>query len=147
MLAGSLLLTNNGSGMTIDDDANYDRANIADVQSRLPAALVGGRMSSDVGSINASVQAAANLALSAGEIYQGTVDHTGFTATTTIFEADDITTAAADHWKPRYVIFTSGTLKGHAAEIEAYALNLGRGRFTVAAMPSAPADDVTFIIV
>ena len=90
---------------------------------------------------------AANLVASASTITKGTVDNTAFTATTTILEADDITTAAADHWIGRLIIFTSGTLIGQMTNITDYALTSGRGRFTYTATTSAPANDVTFVIV
>jgi hypothetical protein len=91
--------------------------------------------------------AAARLALSAGSIVTGTVDDTGFSPTTTEFEADDITTAAADHYNGRIIIFTSGTLQYQATSITDYSLATGRGHFTVPALTSAPANNSTFIIV
>lgn len=91
--------------------------------------------------------AAALLGKSANTIVSGTVDHTAFTATTTIFESDDITTSAADHYKNRVVIFTSGTLANQACQITASALTSGRTRFTVSTLTSAPDDNATFIIV
>jgi hypothetical protein len=122
-------------------------ADTDDIQSRLPAALVGGRMDSNASAINASTAAAVRLALSAGQIIPGTVDHSGTPATTTQLDADDITTAAADHYNGRVIIFTSGSLIGQATSISDYALVAGRGRFTVPALTAAPADNVTFIIV
>lgn len=90
--------------------------------------------------------AAAKLALSTGEMYAGTIDNT-VTPTTTVFEADDITEATADHFKERTVIFTSGALKGQARAITAYSLVAGRGRFTVAALTEAPANNDQFLII
>lgn len=106
-----------------------------------------GRFGVDVLAINGSTGAAANHAVAAAEMYTGTVTYTGFSATTVAFETSSITTAAADHWNGRIVIFTSGTLKGQATRIEDYALVSGRGRFTVTAVTSAPADTVSFVIV
>lgn len=118
------------------------------LDGRIPSALsAGGYMKADVLAINAVTAAAARLALSAGQIIPGTVDSTAFAPTTTIFDADDITTAAADHYIGRVVLFTSGTLVGQAATITDYALTAGRGRFTVDALTSAPANDVTFVII
>ncbi len=80
----------------------------------------------------------------------GTVDTTAFTATTTQFEADDITEATLDHYKDRVVIWTggpTGNTKDQAKDITAYSLVGGRGRFTVSTMVEAPADNDTFIIV
>ncbi len=101
----------------------------------------------DVKQIGGSTGAATQLALSAATIVTGVVDHTAFTATTTILETDTITTAAADHYNGRIIIFTSGTLQNQATDITDYALNGGRGRFTYTAVTSGPADDVTFVIV
>ena len=80
-------------------------------------------------------------------IAQGTVSWDNTNATTTIIYCDDITTAAADHWNGRIMIFTSGTLANQATDITDYALVAGEGEFTVTAVTSAPADNVTFIIV
>lgn len=101
----------------------------------------------DVQAINDSTGAADTLALSAAQIYSGTVDNTAFTATTTALETSSITTAAADHWIGRNIIFTSGTLAGQYTAITDYALSSGRGRFTYNTTTSAPANAGTFIIV
>lgn len=122
-------------------------ADTQDIQSRLPAALSSGNMKSDVLAINTVTASAARLALSAGVIIPGTVDSTGFTATTTEFEADDVTEATADHYNGRIIIFTSGALLGQATSISDYALATGRGHFTVTALTEAPANNDTFIIV
>ena len=90
--------------------------------------------------------AAAKLALSTGEMYAGSVDNT-VAPTATVFEADNITEATADHFKDRTVIFTSGALKGQARVITAYSLVAGRGRFTVAALTEAPANNDQFLII
>ena len=103
--------------------------------------------SADALQINSSTGASTQLALSAATIVTGTVDNTAFTATTTILEADDIITAAADHYNGRIIIFTSGTLQNQATDITDYSLTAGRGRFTYTAVTSAPANNVTFVIV
>lgn len=78
---------------------------------------------------------------------QDTVTTTGFTPTTTEFEAATIATATADHWIGRRVYFTSGTLQYEGAKITDYALSGGgRGHFTVETLTSAPANGVTFVI-
>ena len=103
--------------------------------------------SADALQINSSTGAATQLALSAATIATGTVDDTAFAMTTTEFEADDISTAAADHYNGRIIIFTSGTLQNQATDITDYALTGGRGHFTVTALTSAPVNNVTFVIV
>lgn len=85
----------------------------------------------------------ASLAMPASD----TVTTTGFTATTTEFEAATIATATADHWIGRRVYFTSGTLQYQGAKITDYALSGGgRGHFTVETLTSAPANGVSFVI-
>lgn len=116
------------------------------IPALLPSALVSGRIDASLGSIEGTVANATNLGTGAGTMVRGTVDTTAFTATTTIFESDDVTTAAADHYNKRTVAFTSGTLQFQAREIEDYVVTGGRGRFTVSALTSAPANNVTFVI-
>lgn len=104
-------------------------------------------LQSDVQEVNASTVAADNLALSAAEMYPGTVDNTALTATTTILQTSSIVTAAADHWNGRLLVFTSGTLKGQFTRITDYALVGGRGQFTYDAVTSAPASAVSFLVI
>lgn len=119
-----------------------------DLQTRVPAALTAdGNMKSDALRINGNANAAARLALSAAEIRPGTVDATAFTPTTTEFESDDITTAAPDFWNGAIVLFTSGALQGQKTTVSDYSVVGGRGHFTVVAVTSAPADNVTFVLI
>ena len=101
----------------------------------------------DAVELNSVAASAANLEKSASVIIRGTCDTTGFSATTTEFEADDITEATTDHYKGRVIVFTSGALLGEATSITAYSLSSGRGHFTVAALTEAVPNDVTFVIV
>ena len=87
------------------------------------------------------------MQLAGSVIATGTVSHDNTPATTTVIYCDDITTVAADHWNGRLIIFTSGTLLYQATDITDYALDTGEGKFTVTALTSAPADNVTFVIV
>lgn len=104
---------------------------------------------SDVSKINNSSAAAVQLARSSETIVNGTVDVVDFTPTTTQFETADLTNPAADFYKTRTVIFTSGTLDNQAREITASSYNGGTGktRLTVAALTAAPATGVGFNIV
>lgn len=87
------------------------------------------------------------FAASVNVIAYGTVDNAAFTATTTILETSSITTAAADHWIGRVLIFGSGTVAQQATRITDYELSGGgRGRFTYSALTSAPANAVQFVI-
>ena len=79
-------------------------------------------------------------------IVRGTIDDT-VGPSTTEFEADDITEASVDHFNGRVIIFVTGNLQYQATDITDYALNGGRGHFTVTALTEAPADGDTFVIV
>lgn len=111
--------------------------------------IVGGtdQLFVDVREVYSNSTAASNLATSASVMYTGAVDNTAFTATTTELETSSITTAAADHWIGRRIIFTSGTLQYQVTAITDYALSSGRGHFTYNALTSAPASGVNFVIV
>ena len=71
----------------------------------------------------------------------------GFSATTTAFEADDITEATADHYIGRIIIFTSGALQYQATDITDYELSGSNGKFTVSALTEAAGNNDTFIII
>lgn len=92
---------------------------------------------------------ASRLEESAGQIIEATVDTVvnTHTPTTTVFQADDITEATADHYNGRRVHFTSGVLDGQATDITDYELVGGIGQFTVTALTEAPANNDTFVIV
>lgn len=101
----------------------------------------------DVSQIDGVDEHVEKLAASVATIRYGSVDNTAFTATTTIFETSDITTAAADHWIGRIIVFRSGTLDGQATRITDYELTgAGRGRFTYNTLTSAPANGVQWTI-
>jgi hypothetical protein len=101
----------------------------------------------DVAKINGNASSAIRLALSSAVIIPGTIDTTGFSPTTTEFEADDITEATTQHYNGRVIIFTSGALLGQATSISNYSLVSGRGHFTVVALTEAPLNNETFIII
>lgn len=133
----------------ISDATTFAGADIAIIKGRLPAALIGGRMDSDVEAINNDTEAAIDLKASAKTIVRGTVDTVvnTHTPTTIEFQADDITEATTDHFKGRTVIFTSGALKDQGTDITGYALVGTIGQFTVTAMTEAPANNDTFVVV
>ena len=118
-----------------------------DIGLRIPAALVSGRMDSNMSAINDAAASAVRLALSAGQMIPGTVDNTAFTATTTILESDDITEDTADNFNGRNILWTSGIMIASMTAITDYALTGGRGRFTVSTMPETPGDNDTFIVI
>lgn len=77
----------------------------------------------------------------------GTVNDANTTPTTTVFAAEDITEATADHYIGRVALFISGALKYQASPITDYELATGEGKFTVSIMTEAPSDGDKFIIV
>jgi hypothetical protein len=78
-------------------------------------------------------------------ILEGLVDTT-VAPSTTVFESDIITEATADHFIGRVVVFMSGALSRQATTITDYALNGGRGQFTVVALTEAPGNTDRFRI-
>ena len=67
--------------------------------------------------------------------------------TATQFESADVAAPLSNLFRPRIVFWRTGALAGHAATVAAYQLVAGRGRFTVAAMPAAPAPGDEFLVV
>lgn len=113
-----------------------------DIQSRLPAALVSGLMSSDVTAISTSATAANNLELSTLVIVPGIA--TG-TPTTTTMAASALTEGTDDHYNSRLIIWTSGDAKDIVAEITSYEGTTKTFTFTETATACVATD--TFIIV
>lgn len=96
----------------------------------------------NVGSINGSSTAAAQLALSAATIVNGAA--TATTLSTTQMSTN-LTNATNDHYKGRVLIWTSGTLQNQAAAITAY--NGTSKTLTFTTTTGAPSNGDTFIIV
>jgi hypothetical protein len=81
-------------------------------------------------------------------ILNGTVDTATntHTPTTTVFQADDITEATADHFIGRIVTFLSGVLANQSTDITDYEAVGGIAQFTVTALTEAPSNNDTFKI-
>lgn len=135
-------LINKSGALPVWDDWTVVPANVYD-------SLVAGTgtLNANVFQIGGVTQNATNFAAAASVMAIGTVDTTGFAATTVALETSSITTAAAAHWVGRNIIFTTGTLAFQATTISAYTLTGGRGHFTYTALTSAPANGDAFIIV
>lgn len=100
----------------------------------------------DVGKISGSATAADNLEASALGIVPATVDTGSFTATTSQFQSDTGGLSSVDgHYTGRVAVFTSGTLASQAADITGY--DGSNKRFTCSTLTSAPANDVTLVLV
>ena len=112
------------------------------LDGRIPAALVGGLMSSDVTAISTSTAAADNLEASAETIIIGAAE--AGTLSTTVMTSD-LAEATDDHYNGRIVIWTSGVLLGQATDITDYLGSTGQLTFT--AVTEAPSAADTFVIV
>ena len=110
------------------------------IQSRLPAALVGGRMDSDMGGISSSAAAADNLEQSALGIVTGAAVGT---PTTTVIDTD-LTETTNDHYNGRILTFVTGAVAGQSTDITGY--NGTTKELTVTALTNAPAATDAFVI-
>lgn len=113
-----------------------------DIQSRVPAALVSGRMDSNVSAINDDNEAALDLAASAATIVRATAQ-TGTLSTTQM--TTNLSESTDDHYNGRIIIWTSGVLADQATNITDYAGSTGLLTFT--AVTEAPGNGDTFVIV
>lgn len=121
-------------------------SDLDDIQARLPAALVGGRMDSNLGAISTSATAADNLERSTLGIVTGTVG-AGSTTTSIVTSALSPAAAVIDQYKGRIVTFDSATttanLRGQSTDITT---NTALGVLTVTALTTAPVSGDTFTI-
>ena len=113
-----------------------------DIQSRIPAALVSGRMSSDAVAISGSTEAADNLEASAETIVVAAAA-TGTLSTTQM--TTNLTEVTDDHYNGRIIIWTSGVLQDQATDITDY--DGGTKLLTYTATTEAPSNGDTFVIV
>lgn len=135
-------LDNGTDGLgAIKATADAIEADTQDIQTRIPAALVSGRMDSDMTAISGSTDAADNLEASALGIVKGACEGS---PTTTVMQTD-LTETTDDHYIGRVVVFTSGDAAGEATDITDYTGSTGT--LTVTAITTAPAATDTFVIV
>jgi hypothetical protein len=136
------LLINESGAVPVWDEWMVVPANVYD-------SIVAGSDLLDVSTVQLAGSATpiTGLAASALGIIPGTSDNTGFTGTTSQFEASNITEATADHYNGRVIVFTGGALAGQATLITDYALATGRGHFTVSTLTEAVPNGSTFVIV
>jgi hypothetical protein len=116
-------------------------ADTDDIQTRLPAALIGGRMDSDVEAINNDATAAGNLRQSTLQVITGQAEAT---PSTTVIQTD-LAETQDDIYIGRIIIFTSGNAKDEATDITDYTGSTGT--VTCTALANAPAATDTFIII
>jgi len=105
-------------------------ADTNDIQTRLPAALVSGRMDASVGAMAAGTVTAAAiatgaidadaLAASAVEKILQSVSGTADSTTTTTVTDTERTEADTDYWKDSIIVFTAGPAVGQMRRISAF---------------------------
>lgn len=117
-------------------------ADVDTIDGKLPAALVGGKMSSDAVAISGSTDAADKLEASAETIVVGAAE-AGTLSTTQM--TSDLAEATDDHYNGRIIIWTSGVLQNQASDITDYSGATGLLTFT--AVTEAPSAADTFVIV
>lgn len=139
------------TGTTLQAELDGIQADTEDIQARLPAALVGGRMDSTVD--GTGMEAGAVTAIRDGIILRTTLRGTATTGGTTTSiptSAMSPATTAADQLKGRIVIFdhdtTTAALRGQATDITASSAS-ATPTLTVTALTTAPASGDTFTIV
>jgi hypothetical protein len=129
------------TGTTIPGTITTLQADTDDIQTRLPAALISGRMDSDVEAINDSAPAAVNLSASALSVVPAVCEGT---PSTTVIQTD-LAEATDDHYIGRIAIFTSGAAAFQASDITDYTGSTGT--ITVTALTTAPAASDTLVII
>jgi len=130
------------SGLATAAALSTAQADLDDIQTRLPTALVGGRMNSDAVAISGSAPAADKLELGALSMETGAA----VTGTLSTMEmTTDLTEATDDHYNGRTLIWTGGALLRQATAITDY---VGASKKLVfVAVTEAPIAGDTFIIV
>lgn len=114
------------------------------IQTRLPAALVGGRIDADVGAISTSTEAADKLELSTESILSGTAS--GTPTTTTM--VSDIVVTDDDQFNGRIIIFSTATDAGLVRQAtDITGCTAATNTLTFTALTVAPTSGDTFIIV
>lgn len=124
------------------------QADLDNIQTRIPAALVGGRMDADLGAIGASTTALTAFKRAVQGNVIGTV---GAASTTTSIVTSAVTpaTSVADQLKGRILVFaddtTTAALRGQATDITASSAS-ATPTLTVTALTTAPVSGETFTI-
>ena len=112
-------------------------ASLTDVQSRLPAALISGRMDSDVEAVNDDTDAAIKLAAHSLETIPVTFSAGGSTTTAVLNQVDGAGASAVDNvYNGRILVFNLSTLNHQIAEITSY--DGGTTTATISEVTTAP---------
>lgn len=133
------------TGTTLQAELDGIQADTEDIQTRLPAALVSGRMDANVSAINDVAGAAPLLEAAASVNFSGTAS--GTPTTTTM--VSDIGITVNDQFNGRVIIFdrdtTTAALRGQATDITGGTAASNTLAFT--ALTTAPVSGDTFQIV
>jgi hypothetical protein len=113
-------ISSRASQASVDDVDNFIDTEIADIQARLPAALVSGRMDSSVGAMAANVITAGSMAADASTEIRSLASGTSDSGTTTTMVDAARTESDTDYWVGGLIVFTSGTISGQARYITAF---------------------------
>jgi len=113
-----------------------------DIQTRLPSALVSGRMSSDMVALSGSTDAADKLEAGAKQIITTTV--TGATSTTTVIASGLSGFTPNDILNNRQIYFEDGPAGGATSDVTAFDATTEKLTFTEIA--TAPANGNTFVL-
>ena len=108
------------TGTTLQAELDGIQADTEDIQSRLPAALVSGRIDASVGAVAANAINAAALAADVTTELRALVSGTADSGTTTTMVDAARTEADTDYWAGNYILFTSGTISGQARLITGF---------------------------
>lgn len=127
-------------GVDISADIAAVQADTDNMQTRLPAALVGSRMDGNMSAIAGVVASATLLERGAKALVTGAAVGT---PTTTVIDTD-LTETTTDHYKGRIVTFTTGNIAGQSSDITGY--NGTTKELTVTALTDAPVATDEFVI-
>lgn len=132
-------------GASISADIAGVQSDTDDIQTRLPAALVSGKMDSNVSALAGVAASATNIEASTDTILRGTAS--GTPTTTTM--VSDIGVTVDDQFNGRTIIFASDTataaLRGQATDITG--CTAATNTLTFTALTTAPSSGDTFVIV
>ena len=134
------------TGTTLQAELDGIQADTEDIQARLPAALISGRMDSTISAINDVTEAASRIARSTQRIVLGTV---GSSSTTSNIVSSSLSPAAGatNQFQGRIVTFQQGTttanLRGQSTDITA---STADGQLVVTPLTTAPVSGDVFVI-
>lgn len=121
------------------------KVGVDDIQTRIPSALVSGRIDSNASAIDDSNTAAIRLKQMFAATQIVTVDDATFTPTEAVFETEDTVDDPQDYANQVLFAVTAGANAGVTVKITGYAFTNSKVKLTVSQLESAPVDGDTFI--